>query len=89
MHSLMIGCLQVIPVSRNCLNKQKNTAILTMLKAKLKTPILYVTARNCKFLKCTFVCIGFGLAYMKKVFKKISRHTLPEAKVIKTVSLMS
>ena len=38
-------------------------------KAQLKTPISYVTARNFKFLKCTFVCTVIGLAYTKKVFK--------------------
>ena len=39
---------------------------------KIRVPPLgsYVTARNCKFLKCTFICTGIGITYMKKVFKK-------------------
>ena len=41
-----------------------------MSKANLKNPISYVTARNCKFLKCIFVCTGIGIAYMEKVLKK-------------------
>ena len=32
--------------------------------------VSYLTARNCKFLKCTFVRTCIGLACMKKVFKK-------------------
>ena len=36
----------------------------------LNDAISYITARNCKFLKCTFVCTGIGIAYMKKVLKK-------------------
>ena len=66
----MIGWFQVISVSTNCLKKEKKHYRLETLKAKFKTPIPYVTARNCKFLKCTFVCTGIGLVYMKNVFKK-------------------
>ena len=48
-----------------------------MSEAQIKTPISYITARNCNFLKRTFVSTGHEKRYT------------PEAKVIKTVFLTS
>ena len=66
----MIVLLQVIQFLEIAETKETHTTVSTTSKMQLKPPISYVTARNCEFLKCTFVCTGIGRAYMKKFSKK-------------------